>query len=392
MAQTRTITPAKLRKIAALELALRPLLALAPRPRRARALPWGPERILLVEPWGLGDIVLVTPLLAELRERFPGAHVTLLAKPAAQTLLAGSGLADDIITFDFPWTAHGAKYSPSRYHMGRFARLFKELRTRAFDLTLDARGDIRGNVVTYLSGAPRRIGYDSGGGAHLLTDALPSGPRDAHRIDDWLRLLVPLVGEPPRSRPPLLRTTEAERATASRAFRDMGLGLDGGREVVAIHAGASHPVRRLREEIVRELAVGLIERGADVLLIVDPDGHGAEFQLPPEVRVLRPELRQLMATIECVDLLVCSDSAAMHIAVALGTPVTAVFGPQRHDWYGPRDPRDRAVWVEEMPCRPCFDACIFASPLCMDQIGGAQLLAAVTSRLKPGAARVKMTI
>jgi ADP-heptose:LPS heptosyltransferase len=386
MAQTRTITPAKLRKIAALDIALRPLLALAPRPHRPRATPPAGMRILVVELWGLGDLVLVTPLLAELRERFPTAHVTLLAKPAAQQLLAGSRLVDDIVTFDFPWTAFDRKYSVRRYSLGRMMRLFKDLRARSFDVTLDARRDIRSNVVTYLTGAARRIGYDFGGATHLLTDAVPSGSQQAHKIEDWMGLLEPLLGVTPAPRTPVLTVTEAERAAAARTLRE--LGFDGRREIVAIHPGASRPVRRVREDIVRDVAAGLVRRGADVLLILDPDEHGAAFRLPPEVRAVRPTLRELMALIASADALVCSDSAAMHMAVALDTPVTAIFGPQRHEWYGSRNPRDRVVCVEEMPCRPCFDACIYSSPICMDRITGAQVLGAVSSQLKRAAAPI----
>jgi ADP-heptose:LPS heptosyltransferase len=58
----------------------------------------------------------------------------------------------------------------------------------------------------------------------------------------------------------------------------------------------------------------------------------------------------------------------MHIANALGTPVTALFGPQRREWYGPRGELDSVVQIEDMPCRPCFVACVFASPVCMDKI------------------------
>ena len=196
MAQTGRITRRKLRALAALDAVGRPLFAVL-RGRR-RPIPQAPpRRILVVELWGIGDVVLATPVLAELRERFPEAKISLLAKPHARELLEGSGLVDEVIAAAFPWTAHTRKYAPTRYRRAGLWRLFRELRARRFDVSLDARRDLRSNLVTFLSGAARRIGYDFGGAARLLTDVVPSGAQDGHRIDDWMRVLEPLVGEGP---------------------------------------------------------------------------------------------------------------------------------------------------------------------------------------------------
>jgi ADP-heptose:LPS heptosyltransferase len=72
----------------------------------------------------------------------------------------------------------------------------------------------------------------------------------------------------------------------------------------------------------------------------------------------------------------------MHLAGALGIPVTALFGPQRSEWYGPRGELDSVVRVEVMPCRPCFDDCIFASPICMDGITPKAVIDSVVTQLE----------
>src|SRR6202165_2247079 len=63
------------------------------------------HRVLVIEPWNVGDVVLATPILRELRRRYPEAKISVLAKPYARALLHGSGLADEVIPFDLPWTA-----------------------------------------------------------------------------------------------------------------------------------------------------------------------------------------------------------------------------------------------------------------------------------------------
>ncbi len=378
MAQTGRITRRKLRTIAMVDAIGGPLFALL-RGKRRPAPEGRPRRILVVELWGIGDVVLATPALAELRERFPGANISLLAKPHARELLDHSGLVDDVIAADFPWTAHTGKYALSRYHGAKLMPVFRELRARRFDVSLDARRDVRSNFVTFLSGAARRIGYDFGGATGLLTDVVPSGPQDGHRIDDWMRVLEPLIGEIPQTRHPVLRVTDAELAAARRRLNELGVPDD--RAVIAIHPGASHPIRRLREGIVAAAAARIIGAGAAAVLIQDPDGHGTGWSLPAGVPTVSPLLRELMGLIASVDGLVCSDSAAMHIATALGTPVTAVFGPQRHDWLGPRESVHRVVSIGDMPCRPCFDACIYSSPLCMDRIGSDMVIEALDAQL-----------
>ena len=99
------------------------------------------------------------------------------------------------------------------------------------------------------------------------------------------------------------------------------------------------------------------------------------------VRIHAGDLRGFMALVTQCDLMLCSDSGPMHVASALGVPVTALFGPQRREWYGPRGELDRVVQVDEMACRPCFDACIFATPLCMEGITADAVADAVITQL-----------
>src|SRR5687767_10579119 len=75
------------------------------------------KSILVVEIWRLGDTILATPMLRLVRKRFPGAKITLLCKPHSKELLAGTGLVDEFVHFDFPWTAETGKYNASKYKL-----------------------------------------------------------------------------------------------------------------------------------------------------------------------------------------------------------------------------------------------------------------------------------
>lgn len=377
MAQTRTITPKKLAAIGALDIAARALHAVwrPPAPRLE-----APRSFLVVEPWGIGDVVLSTALLRSLRANYPGARVALLAKSHAKDLLANGGLVDEIIPFDFPWTAFTGKLSPGKYVPKEFQALIRVLRARDFDVSLDARRDIRSNVITYFAGARRRIGYDFGGGSHLLTDSLPSGTQNEHKVSDWLALLEPLGVRSDRGFAPSLTVTEAERANARRRIAMLGLSTE--RTIIGLHPGASNAVRRWGGERFAAVIDSLVqERGVQVLVFEENEGDSSDIKPHHLVKRIKSNLRGFMALVTECDLLLCSDSGPMHIANALGVPVTALFGPQRRDWYGPRGQLDRVVQVDDMPCRPCFDACIFATPHCMEGITVEAVVSSIGTQL-----------
>jgi heptosyltransferase-2 len=377
VAQTRTITRKKLAAIGILDWAARPLhVAWRPPPPR----PGVPRSFLVVEPWGLGDVILTTPLLGALRENFSGATITLLAKPHAEPLLRHSGLVDEIIPFDFPWTAFEGKYRLSRYDTPAFENLFRQLRKRDFDVSLDARRDIRSNVVTYLAGARRRIGYDFGGGAHLLTDVVPSGDQSAHKIEDWLELLVPLGVRVNGQPKPRLTVTEGERATARDRLKLLGISSAG--PLVGLHPGASHAVRRWDQTRFGEVLADILhDDGAQALIFEEREGDSSGISTSRPVPRVRTGVRELMGLIAECDLVLCNDSGPMHIAEALDVPVVALFGGSRSEWYGPRGEVHRVVQVEDMPCRPCFDACIFSTARCMEGISTDRVVSGTRSQL-----------
>jgi heptosyltransferase-2 len=283
-------------------------------------------------------------MLQALRERFPDAEISLLAKPHAEELLRNSGLVDHFIDFDFPWTATTGKYRPSRYDRRAIAALVRHLRQENFDLTIDCRMDSRSNVVTFVSGAPRRIGYDFGGGSYLLTDALPAAPDEHHKVHDWLALLEPLDdgrwGGPAtatnlsRRFKPELRVTPEERREAARQLRSLGFAE--GDVIVAIHPGASQPQRRWPLADFAWVADSLsLTHSTKSLVFLDPESYGKSMPLKSDARFIAASLRELMALLTNCDLFIGNDSGPMHVADALGVPVVGIFTTGNPVWHRP---------------------------------------------------------
>ena len=332
MARTWPVTRRKKAMLAAFDAIARPVSSLL---FRDKTLPTGDIRkILVLELWHIGDVVLATPALQRLRAMYPKARITLLGKQHAAEVLEHSGLVDEVVVFDFPWTAMDAKYDPARYDSEAIKSLVRRLRAEQFDLSIDCRMDLRSNVLTKSIGAKRRIGYAFGGGAYLLTDAVTAPPADQHKVDDWMGLFAPLGASGPVP-DPLLKVSAAEIADAKRVLASYE--IDDTQTVVGIHPGGSHEAKRWLADNFAQAGRALADRH-DVRLIVfvDPAGTGSDMQLGREAAFVRTSIREMMALLTQCDLLICNDSGPMHIAAALGVPVVAVFRTGNPKAYGPR--------------------------------------------------------
>lgn len=330
MAQTWPPTRLKRFALRAIDLAATPIAAGMRRESPAK-IPAAP-RILVVELWQIGDVVLSTPFLAALRDCFPDSKITLLGKPHAERLLHASGLVDDVVVAELPWTRTARKYHPADYDWHGLAELLRQLRAQRFDVAFDARMDIRSNILVSLAGAKRRFGFRYGGGAWLLTDAIPIDPPANHKVGDWLSLAKAAGCKTPQRPRCLLVTTESER-TAARTMVASHFGHV--RQPVALHPGGSHAGKRWPLGHFMTLARELIDAGYAVLALRGPDGYGEELDDVAGVVSFRPGLREMMAIIEQCATLVCNDSGPMHIAAALGVPTVAIFERGEPKWFGP---------------------------------------------------------
>jgi ADP-heptose:LPS heptosyltransferase len=114
------------------------------------------------------------------------------------------------------------------------------------------------------------------------------------------------------------------------------------------------------------------------------DPRGTRVELPASVRstVWKSGLSELKALLSVADVLLCCDGGVTHMGAACGCRVVAIFGPGSIDMFAPRGERHQIVKVDPMPCRPCFDSCIYPRPICMDRITASAARAALRRTLE----------
>jgi len=325
------------------------------------------SKILIVELWGLGDLTLMSSILTPLRKRYPKSKIILLSSEKAKELFEDNPIIDEFIEFQAPWRGYLGKYRILSWPWPAIFNLIKRLRREHIDLILDARGDVRNNLLLFFSGAKRRVGYDWSGGEYLLTDCVKFDYLKRHRIEAWLELLRYLGISETNSAKPQLFLSSQETDSAKILLKEQGMRDDD--LLIGIHPYARIPSRAWPLERFLNLAQYLKEKYSAKVLFFQDIGQKEEDLLSRSTwPVIRLTLRPFMALLNELDLFICNEGGPMHLAAALNVEVLAVFGPTEPKWFGPFGENTKIIIKEGISCRPCFDYCNYPSSHCLEAI------------------------
>lgn len=314
------------------------------------------QRILIIKPSSLGDIVHALPVLAGLRAAYPDAHIAWLAGLSFAPLLEGHPLLDEVIPFDR--RRYGQMLQSPRI-LTDFLRFVRQLRRRRFDLVLDLQGLARSGFLSLASGARRRVGF-----AHarelacvFYSHRVRCERTDQHAVDKNLRLArtLGLPVDPPIF--PLGLRSEELAAAGQLIGEAAGRPLD---RFTAVVPGARWETKRWPAGRLAELIDRMHTEGLPPSVILGaPADQAFANQVASACRaplvnlVGRTSLRDLSAAIALADLIVCHDSGPMHLAAALGKPLVAIFGPTNPARTGPYSDAAQVVSLP-LPCAPCY--------------------------------------
>ena len=368
---------------------LNAIAALTPRRRQSS----GRATIGVFLLWGIGDAVLTTPFLRALRAAYPKAHIVALGKPWLADLFAGEALVDELVTFVPPWTRHSGKYRLWSREWRGFVRDVAALRRIRFDLLISLRPDPRETALARVLAVREFAGYALSGGRAWISVDLGREITDepAHyRGELAARAAQALLGVSPDALPALGR--DVGRDTA-RQLADAGY-RNG--PVLALAFGASHPIKRWESARITE-TLRKLRQPPGAYLVVESD-DSPKFYVPGDVPTVhwRGSLADLKRVLAVADVLFCTDSGTLHVGTAAGCRTVSIFGSGPLGRFAPPGPHHTAYAVEPMPCRPCYNNCIYSSPLCMDRIDTSAVASLVDAALarvsEPRAARAAESV
>lgn len=331
-----------------------------------------PKKFLIRMPNWVGDAVMATPLIVDLKAAFPGSSVTLMCQGAIGQLFLHEPLVDGIIAFK----------KPSRFiHRLHQSDLIHDLRKGEFDIGLLTTNSFSSAWWFYRGHVPRRIGFKDRGRSFLLTDPVPF-PKERerqHLIKTYKELLKPL-GIPVSETPARLVVTEEEREAALSLLKKEG--YKGG-AIIGINPGAAYGSAKCwLPERFRGLAEKLIKDPSTYVVFYGDNSQretidGITRDLGPQVINLsgKTTLRELMAFISLSSAFVSNDSGPLHMAYALKIPVVAIFGPTSEVISGPQG---KSITIHKhVECSPCFKRTCPIDHRCMTRIGEDEVYDAV---------------
>jgi heptosyltransferase-2 len=314
------------------------------------------SRILVRATNWVGDAVMCLPALRAIRERFPSAHIAILARPWVAALYERESFADSVILL----------------HAGRGAvdwrgkwRAAQQLRARKFDCAILLQNAFEAAMLAWLAGIPRRIGYNRDRRGWLLTDPIrvpAAGEIPRHERFYYLELLRRAhLSESLGASDTIHLDAQADaRESGARKLAKLGLPA----KIVGVSPGAAfgNAKRWLPErfgEAASLLAAGL---GGGVAVF----GSESEWPLCELVAGLvagrgipvrnfagATKLGEFIEYAAACDLYLTNDSGAMHISSAVGVPTVAVFGATDDAGTGPAGKHSRVV-REPVECSPCL--------------------------------------
>jgi len=335
------------------------------------------QRILVRAANWVGDAVMSLPALRALRGRFPGARISILAKPWVEGLYKREPFCDELI----PYTAAGLS---SKWMAAR------QLRADRFDCAILLQNAFEAAAIAFAAGIPERIGYARDGRSFLLTRAVAvprTGEIPPHQRFYYLELLrrAGILESMPAS--DAIRLDGALAAKQAGLARFRALGWKG--KVIGVSPGAAYGgAKRWPPDRFAQAATRLAREWNSAVAVF---GSNAERELCAQVcsAVAAPvkNFAGETALAEFIELAAAccayltNDSGAMHIASALGVPTIAIFGATDHVATGPTGPRARVV-REPVECSPCLRRECPIDHRCMTRVEASQVAEAALELVK----------
>jgi heptosyltransferase II len=323
------------------------------------------QKILIIHTAFIGDIVLLTPLVETLLSQLKNITLHVLVNPLTKNILEHHPKIDRIIIFDKKNKDKGAK---------GFVEIARQLAQEKYDIVLSPHRSFKSALLAYSTKAHLRIGFNTSAGAFLFNRKV-SYLIDAHEIDRNLSFATALSIHNHKSKP-VIYTSENDSKVVDQFFIEQKINSA---PLIAIAPGSIWATKRWPKKYYKNLAETLCLQENNVILL----GSSNDSDLCQYIAQEKPQsiidtagrfsLTQAAELLKRCRLLVSNDSAPMHMATAVDTPVIAIFGPTvKSLGFYPRGEKNSVI-EKDLDCRPCGkhggNSCPINTFECMNTIG-----------------------
>jgi len=304
------------------------------------------KKILIIQTAFIGDVILTTPLIQGAKNAFKNTQIHVIVIPSTKNLLEKNPFVDKIIVYD-------KRKSDKR--LKGFIRLIRKLKKEKYNIVFSPHRSVRSALIARLTGAKKRIGFNKSTGAFLYSDKI-NYISTIHEIDRNLSL-VEFLGVKIVDRHPKVYIDGNDEDFAEQFLNAEN--INNKKRLVAVAPGSVWYTKKWPEEYYKELVKKLSSKDFTVLLIGGESDrsfcHSILSGINGPVHNLagRLTLRESTALLKKCSVLVSNDSGAMHLGVAAGTKVIAIFGPTVPAFgfypYGEK----HTIIEHSLDCRPC---------------------------------------
>ncbi|MDD5638418.1 MAG: lipopolysaccharide heptosyltransferase II [Candidatus Pacebacteria bacterium] len=339
------------------------------------------KKILVIRIDGIGDVVLSTPAIRLLKEKFPQAHISVLVLPKSKEVLEFNPFINKIIICDYDLLGNAWQ---SFTFLKELIKITRRLKEERYDLGIDLRADFTNILIMFFANIKYRVSQGIRGGNFLLTHNAPY-KEIKHEMERDIDVLIPLNCHYSGALRPEIFVIEKDKALAKSLLQKNGITPKD--LLIGFHCGAPWEYRAWPKERFAQLADQLIDEYCCKIVIIG--GKGEEKLAKEIINLMKHQavnltgklnLRSLAFLIQKMDLFICNDGGPMNIASTTNTPVIALFGPQ--------DPRrfcpfgNTSVFIhKKTPCSPCNQTVCKLRPTCMERITVKEVFNKATSIL-----------
>lgn len=338
-----------------------------------------PKNLVVRMPNWLGDLVMATPILVDLRKLLPEAKITAMCVDKIAGVLEHSPDIDELFVFS----------KPSRWSRREQERdIVKRLSKGSYDCGILTTNSFSSAWSFWKAGVKCRIGYGGSFRSNLLNHPLERHEKfdERHLVNHYKELLVPLGWQGSETKP-RLACSKTELETARQELARAGV-LKGNKIIGINPAAAFGPAKCwLPERFAEVCRLFLKDENIRVVFFGDPKGASLVKEicqgLPDHVINFagQTSIREFMALLSCCDVLLTNDSGPMHMAAALGTELVALFGSTSDVVTGPY--KHGTVIHKHVTCSPCYRRECPVDFRCMTQITVDEVYQAVRAYLRP---------